>query len=137
MSDLKCPYCEGRAIFHSSSSIIYNGQDYGPVYTCEGYPLCDAYVGCHPGTSRPLGRLANKDLRYWKKSAHFNFDKLWRDKIINDIYPVYIADTSNRNKAYIWLSKQLGIKLEETHIGMFDVETCKRVVEICKPYINE
>ena len=29
------------------------------------------------------------------------------------------------------------ISVDETHIGMFDVDTCKKVVEICKPYSNE
>ncbi|WP_088258626.1 zinc-finger-containing protein [Fimbriiglobus ruber] len=33
------------------------------VLACERYPTCDAYVGCHPGTETPLGRLANKELR--------------------------------------------------------------------------
>ena len=29
-----------------------------------------AYVGVHKGTDKPLGRLANAELRYWKKRAH-------------------------------------------------------------------
>ena len=136
MHDLNCPYCEGVAVFNETSDIIY-GKDFGPVYTCENYPLCDSYVGCHPGTTEPLGRLADQELRFWKKEAHKYFDPIWKEKKINKIYPIYISDTTNRKKTYIWLSNQLGLKLEYTHIGMFDVDTCKRVVEICKPYSDE
>ena len=137
MSDLTCPYCGGNAEFHDSSALIYGGRDFGPVHTCENYPLCDSYVGCHPGTTMPLGRLANNELRYWKKQAHKYFDPLWKDKKIKEAYPVYIPKTTYRKRSYIWLSKKLNLQLEHTHIGMFDVDTCKQVVELCKPYCNE
>lgn len=29
---------------------------------------------------------------------------------------------------------QIGITREQCHVGMFDVEQCKQVVEICAPY---
>lgn len=133
----ECPYCGGNSILHMSSGIIYGGRDFGPVYACENYPLCDSYVGCHPRTTDPLGRLADNELRHWKKQAHKYFDPIWQTKKIKKLYPAYIPDTTWRKKSYIWLSKQLGLKLEYTHIGMFDVETCKRVVELCKPHYDE
>lgn len=37
----------------------------------------------------------------------------------------------------MWLSIQLGVPHEVCHIGMFDVKNCKRVVELCKPIIEE
>lgn len=95
-------------------------------------PDCGAYVGCHPGTEEPLGRLANAELRYWKKLAHDAFDLLWKDGVINKIWPKYIKGITNRTKAYIWLSNKLGIPKERMHIGMLNIEDCKRVVEICK-----
>lgn len=134
---IKCPYCGGSAVFHNSSAFIYNGKDFGPVHACENFPLCDSFVGCHPGTNVALGRLANNELRFWKKEAHKYFDQLWISKKINKIYRVFLPDTSNRKKAYIWLSQKLRISIDDTHIGMFDVDTCKKVVEICKPYCNE
>ena len=134
MSDLSCPYCKGKAVLTMNSGVIYNGKDFGPVYLCENYPTCDSYVGCHPGNTKPLGRLADSQLRYWKKEAHKYFDQIWKNKKINKIYNIYISGTSNREKSYIWLSKELGLKKEDTHIGMFDVDTCKKVVEICKPH---
>ncbi|WP_247790043.1 MULTISPECIES: zinc-finger-containing protein [unclassified Bradyrhizobium] len=38
-----------------------------------------------------------------------------------------------RGSGYRWLSEQLGINRKRCQIGMFDVETCRRVVEICSP----
>lgn len=132
-----CPYCGSKSELHLSSAFIYNGRDFGPVHACENFPLCDGFVGCHPGTTTPLGRLANNELRYWKKQAHKYFDQIWMTKKINKIYKVFLPETSNRKKSYIWLSNQLNLGLDQTHIGMFDVDLCKKVVEICKPYCNE
>jgi len=136
-NSLKCPYCNGNAELHLSSAFIYNGRDFGPVHACENFPLCDSFVGCHPGQTTPLGRLANSELRFWKKQAHKYFDVLWKEKKIKTVFDKFIPDTTYRKKSYIWLSIQLGLKIDDTHIGMFDVPTCKKVVEICKPYSNE
>lgn len=37
-----------------------------------------------------------------------------------------------RAQAYKWLASSLGIEPKNCHIGMFDVETCKKVVALCK-----
>lgn len=55
---------------------------------------------------------------------------------MKEIWKEYIPNTSNRNKSYLWLSNQLNIPHEVCHIGMFDVEDCKRVVELCKPIVE-
>lgn len=80
---------------------------------------CDAYVGCHGESQRPLGRLANSELRRAKMMAHAAFDPLWKK-------------SGNRKDAYYWLSNQLGIEMKNCHIGEFDVEMCLRVIEVCK-----
>lgn len=33
---------------------------------------------------------------------------------------------------YAWLANELGIPKARCHIAMFDVETCKQVVEVCR-----
>ena len=38
----------------------------------------------------------------------------------------------SRKTAYKWLAEQLGIHVNDCHIGEFDVATCRRVAEICK-----
>lgn len=123
-----CPYCNQKTEY-VDSEIIYRIRSYGMVYYCKP---CDAWVGVHKGTDKALGRLANSDLREAKKEAHFYFDQLWKAKI-----EMGFTKGSARGKAYKWLSKQLGITGEETHVGWMDVELCKKVVEICKPYVEK
>lgn len=110
-----CPYCK-KPTEYIDSSYLY-GKSYGMIYICKP---CDAYVGVHKGTDKALGRLANKDLRYWKKQAHYYFDQIWKSSL------------KSRRGAYKWLSVHLKIPGTYTHIGMFGVETCKKVVELCK-----
>ena len=43
----------------------------------------------------------------------------------------------HRRTAYDWLSRRMGLPMDQTHIGMFDVEQCKRVVEICAAQNNQ
>lgn len=131
MEEKICPYCGSEIKFEKDSSFIY-GRNYGPVYYCSSYPECDSYVGCHRGTHNSLGRLANKQLRLKKKEAHYYFDFLWRTKrSLNKK-----SSKNARSKGYTWLSRELGIPKEDTHIGMFDVETCDRVILLCKPYVE-
>ena len=85
------------------------------VWVCSDWPKCDAYVGCQKGTNKPLGCLANPELRFWKKQAHTKFDKLWKNGELA------------RSDAYLWLSRVLSIPLNECHIGMFNTDQCKAV----------
>ena len=116
MRDVYCDYC-GRKADYVDSSAIY-GKSYGMVYVC--WP-CDAYVGVHKGTDKPLGRLADSTLRLWKRQAHDAFDSLWK----------YGRFRGRRNAAYAWLSEKMGLPIEKTPIGMFDVQQCKQVIAIC------
>lgn len=132
METVECPYCCSRANLESSKK-IYGGRDFGLVYICANYPTCDAYVGVHKGTCKPLGRLADFELRRWKNKAHAAFDPLWRiglDKKLSEGH----SRSYIRNKAYKWLADQLGMATKDCHIGMFDVDLCKAVVEICHRY---
>jgi hypothetical protein len=126
MSKMKastCPYCGGEVVC-KDSSIIY-GTSYGKVWICSNWPKCDAYVGCQKGTEKPLGRLANPELRYWKKQAHDKFDRLWKGGVMN------------RSRAYTWLSRTLNIPLDECHIGMFDIDQCKAVCSAVQEFSKQ
>jgi hypothetical protein len=73
----KCPYC-GKWSEKVSGKVIYSHRPdlYAKVfYRCAP---CDAYVGCHPHSERPLGRLADAELRSMKSAAHAAFDPIWR-----------------------------------------------------------
>lgn len=113
----QCPYCGGQVVFTDSAEIY--GKSFGMIYLCRP---CNAYVGVRKGTDRALGRLADSELRHWKKAAHAAFDPLWQ-----------MSDNKQvaRGNAYKWLAEQMQLPSSDAHIGMMDVEQCKRVVELC------
>ncbi len=121
-----CPYCGGQSVFVDSSE-VYN-RSYGMIYLCRP---CMAYCGVHKETENSLGRLADYDLREAKKKAHAHFDPLW-----NKAIRLGRSKGSAKSAAYKWLSKELGIAPEFTHMGMMDIETCNKVIKICKPYLK-
>lgn len=114
-----CPYC-GSAVSLASSAIVYSGRDYGNVWLCDNWPKCDAYVGAHKSTNVPLGRLANAELREWRKRAHSVFDSLWQ------------SGEYTRTEAYAIMQQVMGMTEDEAHIGKFDVEECKRLISTLK-----
>ena len=122
-----CPYCQQKAELVTGDVIYPHRPDLHQLQFWQCVP-CMAYVGCHRGTTRPLGRLADAELRQAKQDAHAAFDELWKQ-----ITP---AGTFDRSGAYKWLARQLGIEVRQCHIGMFDVETCRRVVAICTKQPN-
>ena len=105
-----CPYCKIATEKKLRSP-------YGYQYKC---PKCGAYVGCHKGTDKALGRCANAELRRLRMCAHNAFDTMWKVKKMK------------RGSAYAWLSEMLEIPKAYTHIGMFSEKTCERVVKICQ-----
>lgn len=115
-----CPYC-GRKPVLTDSAEIYGGRSFGPIWLCRP---CNAYVGCHQGTTTPKGRLADSLLRQAKKKAHCAFDPIWQTGLMK------------RQEAYDWLSRELGIPRDYTHIGMFDVDTCLRTVSLCERFLQ-
>jgi hypothetical protein len=119
---VECPYCTKQA------ELVMAEEVYGDRIRPEISQLkmwlcrpCQAWVGCHKGTDRPLGRLADKNLRKWRMLAHELFDPLWKGRT-----------RKSRRKAYLWLSSRLQIPFEGCHIGDFNVEQCKEVVRICE-----
>lgn len=117
-----CPYCGALSEKVNGSTIYPHRKDLSrkTFYRCQP---CKAFVGCHDGTEHPLGRLANAELREAKKQAHAAFDPIWKRGYMK------------RKDAYFWLSRQLGLKYSETHIGMFDVETCQKTVQLSEELV--
>ena len=103
------------------SSQGFNGlvtpSGYGFIYLCNAYPNCDARVTTHPGSIKPLGTLADKELRRWRSLAHCKFDPLWQSGVF-----------SSRQAAYKWLSKAMKLPLEKTHVAMFNLRQCQRAI---------
>ncbi len=119
----ECPYCGKAAVLRTSREIYPHArQNYGMFWACPGD--CDAYVGTHSNSKRyaPLGRLANKELREWKRWAHAAFDPMWKKS--HDDYQGF-----SRLEAYDWLTRMMG-RINQVHIGQCDVDECKQIVEI-------
>ena len=82
---------------------------------------CNAYCGCHKGTTTPLGTLANPELRELRKKCHAEFDPIWKNYSVS------------RNVAYKWMMSVMQLPSKSCHIAMFDVEQCKKLLaEICQ-----
>lgn len=118
MPTVPCPYCGDPAELVGGDRVYPHRPDLAGkrFYLCAP---CDAYVGCHPGTTEPLGRLADKALRRAKVAAHNAFDPLWQ------------AGPMTRPEAYRWLAGALGVAPADCHIGQFDLGQCQRVIQVC------
>jgi len=113
-----CPYC-GKPSKQVGGRIIYPHRS--DLYGLTFY-LCaedDAYVGSHYGSKKPLGTLANKELRSLRSKTHIAFDALWKR-----------YDLMSRNEAYKWLSEELGLPKAKTHIAMFNEELCNKTIKL-------
>ena len=75
---------------------------------------CNAYVGTHKNTTKPLGTMANHELRYWRRKAHAVFDPLWK------------SGKMSRQRAYEMLNNHFG---KEVHIGESDIEMCQEIIK--------
>lgn len=123
-----CPYCGQQAKLVSGDVIYPHRPDLASKNFWECRP-CDAYVGCHEAGkgygdgTRPMGRLANAALRAAKRGVHLVFDPLWRE-----------AEHRGRarTEAYARLAAEMGLPIEQCHIGEFDLEQCARAKEIAR-----
>ena len=118
---MKCQFCGNDAKLVSGLDIYPHREDltYLWFYACKP---CNAWVGTHLKTGEPLGTLANKKTRNARMRAHQWFDPIWKHKEMQ------------RREAYFWLSRQLGIPFDDTHIGNFDIDMCDRVVNAVKAW---
>jgi hypothetical protein len=125
MNTPACPYCGKNSELVTGRDVYPGRQNLWdkPIYRCAP---CGAWVGCHPGTTRALGRLADAGLRRAKMAAHDAFDPLWRKGPGGAA-----AHFQTRATAYEWLSGQLGVPVRNCHIGMFDTVLCNRVADVC------
>lgn len=110
-----CPYCQKEAPWVSNEHRY--GKRYGKSYMCYWCKDCDAYVGCHQNTRKPLGTMANKELRGWRMKAHAAIDPIWRE------------GRMKRSTLYVRLSDYMG---REMHVGESDIEQCKAIIEAAK-----
>ena len=85
------------------------------LYQCQN---CNARVGCHRDTKRPLGNVANEVLRLKRVETHRIFDAFWESRGMT------------RTAAYKWLAERMELPGEQAHIGGFEMEQCQKLVDI-------
>jgi hypothetical protein len=128
-----CPYCGQLARLVTGETIYPQRLDLAQKYFWQCVP-CDAYVGTHAGTQRPLGTPANAELRRARTILHDRMlDPLWKLAPECGAYNYAQGDASARKqiqrsarlRVYAFLSHKLGLPIDETHTGMFTIELCR------------
>lgn len=118
-----CRYC-GGIVRLVPARMIYGAEaakrlklEREMIYQCQN---CNARVGCHKGTTRPLGNLANEVLRLKRMETHQVYDAFWK------------RSGMTRTQAYKWLAEQMNLTEDRAHIGSFEMDQCQMVIELCK-----
>ncbi len=86
-------------------------------WKCDG---CGDAVGCHKSGSkgtRPLGVIANREIKDWRIKIHAKLDPLWKQGAFS------------RNGLYRSVSKRMGIEACHT-AELTTVDDCKKVLLI-------
>lgn len=117
-----CRYCGGiirlvpaETVYGASAERL--GKRSEKIYQCQN---CGARVGCHKGTNRPLGNVANEILRLKRIEAHQVFDGLWKRRKMK------------RTDAYRWLAREMELPMKTAHIGGFEMDQCQKVIDLCR-----
>ena len=105
-----CPYCKNEAKWCENKEIY--GKNYGNSFMCYYCKPCNAYVGCHQNTKKPLGTITNAEGREWRKKVHAKIDPLWKSGQIK------------RKDLYARISKKIG---KTYHTGETTIEDCKNI----------
>lgn len=116
-----CPYCQKPSEKVTGKRVYPWRKDlhHKTFYICAAD---DARVGCHPGGDKPLGRLANAELRALKMQVHAAFDPIWKEGYMK------------RGAAYDWLAAQMGLHKNETHVGMFSEDRARIALKVCQEF---
>lgn len=117
-----CRYCGGKITLTDARTVYGDavqrlGLESEKIYLCQN---CNARVGCHRSTTRPLGNVANEVLRLKRMETHNIFDAFWRCRGMT------------RTGAYKWLAQKMELPEKHTHIGSFEMDACEQVITLCR-----
>lgn len=110
-----CPFCNGDVVFTSNKELYGREYGHGKIYLCRN---CKASVGTHSGSKRPLGVMANREMKILKKACHDLFDFTWKSKQIS------------RSFAYQRLAELMGISGSDCHFGHFETKNLLKALNI-------
>ena len=117
MKNMRCPYCSSPVHLRSADGIYKNNTENAQLYVCSKYPDCDSYVRVHPGTTVPVGSLANAKLRTLRLTAHKHFNKLYETGLMT------------KKEAYAWLAFILQSPMSQAHIGYQSEYYCNLIIK--------
>lgn len=109
------------------AAYVYGDNNLDPekyLYVCSGYPSCDSYIGAHKKSMRPMGTMADSDLRNKRIEAHRALDAIWKNGYMT------------KHSTYIWLQNRLNLREKDTHIGKFSYYLCEQTIRECTDYIK-
>lgn len=111
----ECNICGSNKVEFVSNKVIY-GKVYGngKAFMCMD---CESFVGCHD-SGKPYGILSDKPMRELRKKCHRLFDPIWKGKMCK------------RGDLYKKLANVLGIRYNDCHFGMFDMEMLEKAHSI-------
>ena len=112
---MKCPYDNTEAEWVENKEVY--GRNFGKSWMIWLCRTCGARVGCHNNTKKPLGTMAQEDLRKTRIRTHAIIDQLWK------------SGKFKRQTVYKKLSDAFG---EEIHIGESDKNRCREIIEKTK-----
>lgn len=120
-----CPVCGKRPELVTGATLYGHRADLGAKLFWRCPDGC-AHVGCHEGTSVPLGLLATEGERRARMRAHAALDALWG-----------AGGCMPRGRAYEELARRMGLAREACHIGRFNEQECARAIAICRAMQQE
>lgn len=133
-----CPYCHIESQLCDSIEVQPDAPRHRKYWVCRP---CGAYIGTHDNspTFKPVGRLANAELRAAKKMARRAFDPLWLAgyEIYKQRHGQKASKSYARHVALNWLAEVMPYDNLNCHIDMMDVKDCHRVIEVCKERGNQ
>lgn len=142
MTTPTCVHCTATPALVTGAAIYPHRPDLAdkPIWLCA----CGARVGCHPGTTVPLGRAADAQLRGARGHVHALLDPIWRDAWKGSAYrgangrfdgargSKRIITGVARTRVYEFLASRMGLTEDDCHVGMFDLEQCRQAYAILR-----
>lgn len=77
MKPIRCPYCGAPAKMVPEAEMNFRFHETNPgkkkdfFWVCSRYPECDVYIAADNHTKRPMGTMANPELRHMRMMIHY------------------------------------------------------------------
>ncbi|CAA2409919.1 Phage protein [Xanthomonas phage Bosa] len=114
-----CDCCGEPLVVLVNNTVVYGRPcgDWPWIYLCMS---CEAFVGCHPYSVFPLGRMADRETRQMRRQLHAMIDPLWN------------TPAMSRGEVYSMMAKMMGTPT--FHIGELSREECLRANQLFRTW---